>query len=371
VASAAAFPAPNAVHVCHSGRGLELHEGGEGLVEPDPVPPLHGHEVTEPHVGRLVGDHLGDAHELHLGGVVGVGEQGRLPVGDAAQVLHGAEGKVGDGDVVDLVARVGDGKVVREVPQGVGGAVETERRQRGAPRGRGEAEGDTVDVDGLGQLERTDDPGQHVRRHPHRLRELHAPPAVAGGPVRHHRAARQDRQVLGDDERHGEGGLEIGLVPARERPPGVGRFKLRGGDDAGRAAGVGEGAAVEAVEVVVEDPGERESHHGRPGRHRRGQLQRGALQGDVDGHGGRQLLAVRRRHGGRVDVELGGIEDHRVERLLELHLDVDGTAEGRRLEIGRELDRVALRDDGAGEAIGSGRAHDAPCGPGFGSGVEV
>src|SRR3712207_9506532 len=39
-------------------RSLDLHERGEGLVEPDAVPPLHGHEVAEPHVGELVVDHV-------------------------------------------------------------------------------------------------------------------------------------------------------------------------------------------------------------------------------------------------------------------------------------------------------------------------
>src|SRR5678815_2531502 len=32
----------------------QLHEGGEGLVEPDAVPPQHGDEVAKPHVGDLV-----------------------------------------------------------------------------------------------------------------------------------------------------------------------------------------------------------------------------------------------------------------------------------------------------------------------------
>ena len=42
-----------------------LHEGGEGLVEPDALPPAHGDEVAEPHVGQLVRDDVG--HPLQLG----------------------------------------------------------------------------------------------------------------------------------------------------------------------------------------------------------------------------------------------------------------------------------------------------------------
>ena len=106
--------------------GLQLHERGEGLVEPDAVPPLHRHEVAEPHVGDLVGDDVDDALQLGLGGVLGVDEEERLAEGDAAEVLHGAEGEVGDGDEVELVARVGDAEVVGEVAQG----------ELGRPRGR-------------------------------------------------------------------------------------------------------------------------------------------------------------------------------------------------------------------------------------------
>src|SRR4029453_6152196 len=46
----------------------DLHERGERLVEPDAVPPGHGDEVAEPHVGVLVGDHVGDALEFAVRG---------------------------------------------------------------------------------------------------------------------------------------------------------------------------------------------------------------------------------------------------------------------------------------------------------------
>ena len=35
-----------------------LHPRGEALVEPQVVPPVHGHQVAEPLVGELVDDHL-------------------------------------------------------------------------------------------------------------------------------------------------------------------------------------------------------------------------------------------------------------------------------------------------------------------------
>ena len=43
--------------------GVVLHEGGEALVEPEVAPPVHGHQVTEPLVGNLVGHDC--RHRLH------------------------------------------------------------------------------------------------------------------------------------------------------------------------------------------------------------------------------------------------------------------------------------------------------------------
>jgi hypothetical protein len=43
-----------------AGHDLVGHPGGEGLVQPEVVPPPHRHPVAEPLVGELVGDHLGD-----------------------------------------------------------------------------------------------------------------------------------------------------------------------------------------------------------------------------------------------------------------------------------------------------------------------
>ena len=100
--------------------GQYLHEGGEGLVEPDPVPPLHGDQVAEPHVGDLVADHVGDPLELDPGGLGRVDQQDRLAEGHAPEVLHRSEGEVGDGHQVELVGRVGDAEVVGEEAEGMG-----------------------------------------------------------------------------------------------------------------------------------------------------------------------------------------------------------------------------------------------------------
>ena len=47
--------------------GEDLHERGERLVQPDSVPPLHGDQVAEPHVGDLMADDISDALEFDPG----------------------------------------------------------------------------------------------------------------------------------------------------------------------------------------------------------------------------------------------------------------------------------------------------------------
>ena len=107
---------------------LHLHERGEGFVEPDAVPPLHRHQVAEPHVGELVVDDVGDVLQLGLRRPLGIDEQQHLAERDAAEVLHRAEREVGNGDQVALVARVRDAVVV--------GAATAARTRRSRARSR-------------------------------------------------------------------------------------------------------------------------------------------------------------------------------------------------------------------------------------------
>ena len=83
------------------GDGLVLHPGGEALVEPEVVPPLHGDHVAEPLVRHLVGDDGGDAL-LGVDAGVLIDEEVGLAIGDAAEVLHGAGLEVGQADEVEL-----------------------------------------------------------------------------------------------------------------------------------------------------------------------------------------------------------------------------------------------------------------------------
>ncbi len=91
-----------------------LHEGGEGLVEPDTFPPAHRHEVAEPHVRHLVRDDVGHPFQLGPGRACRIDQEGGVAEGDATEILHGPSGEVGNGDQVDLVPRVGNPEVFGE-----------------------------------------------------------------------------------------------------------------------------------------------------------------------------------------------------------------------------------------------------------------
>ena len=107
-------------------QAADAHERRERLVQPDPVPPFHGHEIPEPHVGDLVLDYLCDAGDLGDRGRLGIAEEICLPERHAAEVLHGALGEVGDVDEVELRPRVGETEILRIPVKGVHGDVESE-----------------------------------------------------------------------------------------------------------------------------------------------------------------------------------------------------------------------------------------------------
>ena len=87
-------------------------EGGEGLVQPEVVPPAHGDQVAEPHVRHLVHDRLG----ARL--TIGVGdprpEHVLLEEGHAADVLHRAHVEFRHKELVVLAERVPDPESLME-----------------------------------------------------------------------------------------------------------------------------------------------------------------------------------------------------------------------------------------------------------------
>ena len=94
-------------------------ELGEGLIEPQVVPPGHGDHVAEPHVGQLVQDGHGPSLDAGLNGAGA--EDVVVTVGDAAGVLHRPGVELGYEDLVVLgegVGRCEQVLVVGEAPLG-------------------------------------------------------------------------------------------------------------------------------------------------------------------------------------------------------------------------------------------------------------
>ena len=96
--------------------------GGEGFVQPQVVPPLHRHQVAEPHVRQLVQDRIRTAFVLV---VAGRGAEDVL-VADRhrTRVLHGTHVVFGAEDLVVLVERVADAELIRVVVEALLGHLE-------------------------------------------------------------------------------------------------------------------------------------------------------------------------------------------------------------------------------------------------------
>jgi hypothetical protein len=92
-----------------------LHPRGKAFVQPEVVPPRHGHQIAEPLMGELVGD---DDRLAALGGRGRMGrveQQHLFAVRDEPRVLHGPSAKIGNGNGVELGIRKGRPEVVGEL----------------------------------------------------------------------------------------------------------------------------------------------------------------------------------------------------------------------------------------------------------------
>ena len=221
------------------GEGLVAHVFGEGLVEPDVVPPGEGDEVAEPHVCHFVGDDHG------AGLAFGVGDGGAVDEfvaeGDESGVLHGAGVEFGDEGLVVGVEGVGlvEFLVVAvvagagDVEDLVGVGVEVGGERAAAVDAEGEAgvvggdrvpgacgDGDEVGGDGWGG---GDGPAAFG--------------GLGGG------AVAEDGPAGGCGDGEVEHGFEVGLVEGGEDPLDVFHEEL--GVDVGLAVG-GVGEAVHA-----------------------------------------------------------------------------------------------------------------------------
>ena len=326
------------------------HPGGERLVEPQVVPPGHRHQVAEPLVRQLVGDHLRDPllHRQRRGG--GIGQQRHLAEGDGARVLHRARLEVGDADLIELAERVGEAEVVLEPRQDGRGRLLSERREVTFLGGGPGADRDVADADDGARHDRPDDEGDEVRRKRRRRREGDPPAAapvalVAGGD------AVRERDRVGRNARHGDppDRLESRLVEAGEDAARVGCLELRDSQRAG---------PIKPAQTGAEGPcvGERQLRGA--GRQRLAKGERDGLAGRVDRGGRPEASPVPELRDRRGDVQTDRVQRDLASHRRALQRDLQRPFETPRHHIDAQISVVAFGFDLRREAkIFSERRH--------------
>ena len=205
------------------------HEGREGLVEPDALPPAI---VTRSpnHMWAISWATTSATRSISARAAVRVDQQGRLAEDDAAEVLHGAGGEVGHGDEVELVAGVGNREVVGEELDRVDRHVEC-RPGEAAPCPRvHDPQREHRARHGLGRLQVADHERHEVRRH--------FMVGAEANDVRDRRATRSSPHGEFDTAARSAATVIVtsnvafmrGLVEAREAATSVGGGELRRGD---------------------------------------------------------------------------------------------------------------------------------------------
>ena len=224
------------------GGGERRHVLGERLVQPQVVPPAHGHQVAEPHVRQLVQDRHGAALDRGLGDLgpehVGLEERHR------AGVLHGAGVELRHEQLVVLGERVRDAeRALVEVEAGardVDDVVGVQVLGQRAAAVDAERDGAAVLAGELAVLRvvRPGDDRGDVRRDARRGLERPRRGALVDAAVAVGAAldddGHADLRVVGHDgpvRRRGHGErerrLEVGLLEHGEHAPGVGHLELR------------------------------------------------------------------------------------------------------------------------------------------------
>ncbi len=295
-------------------------------------------------------DHVDRSLLLALARPLGIEEQEDLPEGDGAEVLHGTGGEIGNGEQVELVARIGNAEILLEMGEREHGRIHGEVDQMSLAGHVDDANGRGADVHRLARLERADHEGQEVGRQEHRRCEPDFPSSILEQ-LRCDLGATRDGEEIGiDHEGDLEHGLQVGLVPAREGSTSAGRLELGGGERAGGSVGVGERAAVEPAQLVVEEAVEVGDQHVLSRLDGRGELEGGALVVVVEADRAGDRVV------GRLEVgvghhELGGIADELVGGSVHRDGGSARTAKCRRLQVGFEAQLVVRGDRGTRQPI--------------------
>src|SRR5882762_1529658 len=93
------------------------HPRGEPFVEPEVVPPRHGHEVPEPYVRHLMGQYFINILLSLAGGTFRIEEKPRFVIGDAAPVLHRTTEAARNSNLIQLRQRIWHAEIIVVVLQ--------------------------------------------------------------------------------------------------------------------------------------------------------------------------------------------------------------------------------------------------------------
>ncbi len=209
------------------------HPGGKTFVEPEIVPPRHGHEIAKPLMRGLVRDHFVNALPRRGGRFLGIEKQRRFVVSNASPVFHRAAESAGNGDLIELGQRIRNAEVVVVIFENLRRAFERVT----PPLGLAFC-GDDANMRAgrlrFDQIQLAGDENIQVTRHRRRWCEAHFFSVVdlCFGLDRH---VRNGQPVFRNDGGELKSRAETWFVPTREKAPRVGRFELRAERDLFRA----------------------------------------------------------------------------------------------------------------------------------------
>ena len=336
---------------------LGAHPRGKALVQPQVIPPLHRHQVAEPHMRHFVGHHFG--HPLPGAGrrVGRVHQQRRFAVSHRPPVLHGAGRKVGNGEMVQLGQRVGDAEVIVEIAQQLDRSVQRETglaflaRRGPYPHQRA--------VGGL-RLHRRQvahHKGQQIGGHYRRGGETHCFSPRTGAGFLHRRGVGNRLILRVEFQRNLEYGFGRRLVPAGKGAAGVGGLELRGRQITGFAGRRLVFRAVETEQLVVQLAGKGQRQLRRAGGQFQGKGQRHRFGLGVQGDAAVSDGFAADAQAGRGHFQLRRVHRDGAGRFGQFHFDDGVAAESERLQVGAQRQAVMAGPHPGGQDDGIGSGH--------------
>ncbi len=225
---------------------------GEALVEPKILPIRRRHQVAEPLMSDLVGDHLADSFLPGFGGDARIVQQQVFTKGNGPPVLHGAEREVRDGDEIHLGQRIRDAVVGFAECQRFAAELQPEV---GVFLGGGQREHPHAAVDRILQrFELAHAEEDQIGGHLGRGLENHAFFAAFEHFLRFDVGVGDGRQAAADHHFDVERRFAAGVVHARKGPAGITFLELGDGNVAA-AAFVQVAAAVKPRHPIVDPAG--------------------------------------------------------------------------------------------------------------------